>query len=189
MTGSARCYSLNPRWVMPDESLKLIYQELCSGYRAIDDFRAKLLGFLPLATGAGVVLLSDAFTDQEKRALVTPFLGPIGAFGFVVTLGLLAYEIHGIMKCARLITLGQRIEKSLGPDGQFLTHPEYALGFINKPFAAALIYPAVLAAWMFVATCGDGSRPPALRYPVLVFAFGFTLVFLFGRLVRWLSRI
>ena len=26
------------------------YEELCTSYRAIDDFRAKLLGFLPLAT-------------------------------------------------------------------------------------------------------------------------------------------
>jgi hypothetical protein len=27
------------------------YEELCTSYRAIDDFRAKLLGFLPLVTG------------------------------------------------------------------------------------------------------------------------------------------
>ena len=32
-----------------DEKLKA-YEQLCMSYRAIDDFRAKLLGFLPLAT-------------------------------------------------------------------------------------------------------------------------------------------
>jgi hypothetical protein len=30
-----------------DQKLKA-YEQLCSSYRAIDDFRAKLLGFLPL---------------------------------------------------------------------------------------------------------------------------------------------
>jgi len=29
-----------------DEQLK-VYEQLCNSYRAIDDFRAKLLGFLP----------------------------------------------------------------------------------------------------------------------------------------------
>jgi hypothetical protein len=42
---------------MPDENLRDAYQELCNSYRAVDDFRMKLLAFLPLATGTGVVLL------------------------------------------------------------------------------------------------------------------------------------
>ena len=40
-----------------DEKLKTTYDQLCYSYRAIDDFRAKLLGFLPLATGTGIFLL------------------------------------------------------------------------------------------------------------------------------------
>jgi hypothetical protein len=55
---------------MPQENLKIIYQELCNSYRAIDDFRTKLLGFLPLATGAGVVLYSNAVTGDSKRSLL-----------------------------------------------------------------------------------------------------------------------
>ena len=84
---------------MSDDSLRTIYQELCNSFRAIDEFRTKLLGFLPLSTGAGVVLLSNALTDATKRGFVAPLLGPIGAFGIAVTLGLLFYEIHGIV-CA-----------------------------------------------------------------------------------------
>jgi hypothetical protein len=34
-------------------NLRLAYQEVCKSYQAIVDFRAKLLGFLPLASGAG----------------------------------------------------------------------------------------------------------------------------------------
>ena len=172
---------------MPNDNLKIIYQELCNSYRAIDDFRTKLLGFLPLATGVGVVLLSDALTDEKKRAFVTPFLGSIGAFGIAVTLGLLFYEIHGIKKCARLIILGGDIELTLGFKGQFATRPEYAVGFINEPFATAVIYPAVLAAWTYVALCGNGVQSPDLRIPVFVFVIGFILVVLFGRLLRKVS--
>ena len=38
--------------------LSSAYDQLCSSYRAIDDFRAKLLGFLPLVTGGGLILLT-----------------------------------------------------------------------------------------------------------------------------------
>lgn len=41
------------------------YQELCNSYRAIDDFRAKLLGFLPLATGTGIFLLLDKLQNVD----------------------------------------------------------------------------------------------------------------------------
>ena len=50
---------------MPDENTLTAYKKLCTSYRAIDDFRAKLLGFLPLATG-GVFLLIDKPEDFEK---------------------------------------------------------------------------------------------------------------------------
>jgi len=40
------------------DDLKTAYQQVCEGYRAIDDMRTKLLGLLPLATGAGVLVLS-----------------------------------------------------------------------------------------------------------------------------------
>src|SRR5215469_3919641 len=86
------------------ESDKTAYDQLCVSYRAIDDFRAKLLGFLPLATGTGVILLFEklsAPTPQQKLLLL-----PIGAFGFLVTLGLFSYEIYAIRKCHALIEGG-----------------------------------------------------------------------------------
>jgi hypothetical protein len=36
------------------ETLKLEYEQICSSHQAITDFRGKLLGLLPLATGAGI---------------------------------------------------------------------------------------------------------------------------------------
>jgi hypothetical protein len=60
-----------------DEELK-VYDQLCISYRAIDDFRAKLLGFLPLVSGSGIfLLLNDAFTDATRTHLAPQFLRPI----------------------------------------------------------------------------------------------------------------
>jgi hypothetical protein len=132
-----------------DEQLK-VYEQLCNSYRAIDDFRAKLLGFLPLATGTGAFLL---ITDQAKIVSMQNLFKPIGLFGLVITLGLFFYELYAIKKCTRLIEVGKELEKNvLGvSNGQFARRPPGVALLINEPLAASLIYPAVLAAWTFLA--------------------------------------
>lgn len=151
-----------------DEKLKA-YEQLCISYRAIDDFRAKLLGFLPLATGAGVFLLVKNLSGEGKG-----FLKPIGAFGFLITMGLFSYEIYGVRKCCALIEAGKQIEDSLaiGGLGQFLQRPQNFARVINEPFAAGIIYPTVLAAWAFLALVFV-SRPLAVGIAILVFLAGF----------------
>ena len=133
-----------------DQKIKA-YEQLCSSYRAIDDFRAKLLALLPLATGGGIFLLVG---NQTRVQAIIPYLSAIGLFGFVVTLGLFLFELHGILKCTHLIAAGGELEKNLGinkKEGQFIDRPLGIIGFINEPFAAGIIYPAVLAAWAFLA--------------------------------------
>ena len=67
------------------------YDQLCRSYRAIDDFRMKLLGLLPLDT-SGIFLLADKSRTDTPQA---SWLG-IGMFGFISTFGLLSYELHAI---------------------------------------------------------------------------------------------
>lgn len=133
---------------MSEDNLRGVYQELCNSYRAIDDFRAKLLAFLPFASAAGLfLLLNDKFPDLSKIEAAKPFLVPIGIFGLIVTSGLFSYEIYGIKKCGELINTGIKLEKDLKVVGQFTTRPNC---LINEPFAAGVIYPVVLAAWLFL---------------------------------------
>jgi hypothetical protein len=147
------------------------YNQLCTSYHAIDDFRAKLLGFLPLATGAATFLLLNNLKDE----IVQRFLLPIGVFGFLVTLGLFFYELHGIKKCGHLIDAGKRMEAHMGIIyGQFQRRPHEVAGFIDEPFTACVIYPAVLAAWTFLALVF--TWPPAAPLVATVF-------FLFGLVV------
>jgi hypothetical protein len=129
------------------DHLRTAYDQLCTSYHAIDDFRAKLLGFLPLVTGGGLILLTGPADDVREE-----FFAPVGLFGIAVTAGLLAYEIFGIKKCHALLSAGEDLERRMGlSDAQFKRRPNNVLGVINEPFAAALIYPAVLAAWTYLA--------------------------------------
>jgi hypothetical protein len=157
-------------------NLRSAYDQLCLSYRAIDDFRAKLLGFLPLVTGGGLVLLTGKADGLAKVLFL-----PIGVFGIAVTLGLFSYEIYGIKKCHALIEVGQTMETSLGLDaGQFRNRPREVLRHINEPFAAAIIYPAVIAAWTYLATF-QSARWLSAALALVVFAVGFALTVEYNR--------
>ena len=137
---------------LEDEDLRTVYQELCKAYHAIDDFRTKLLGFLPLVSGVGIFfLLNDAFPKATNGSSTAPFLVAIGIFGFVATLGLFSYELHAVRRCRALIKVGGRIEDRMGIGGQFWHRPPDIANFIGPALAACLIYPAVLGVWIYVA--------------------------------------
>ena len=168
-----------------DVKLK-VYEELCTSYRAIDDFRSKLLGFLPLVSGSGAfLLLNESLTDDAKPKVALLSVAPIGWFGFVVTIGLFFYEIYGIRKCHALIDAGRRLECSLGvKDGQFRRRPRSVLYLINEPLAAGVIYPAVLAAWLLLALMPPRGTPltftagaPLAAISMFVVGFALTLVY------------
>jgi hypothetical protein len=170
---------------MADDAVEIklkIYAELCTSYRAIDDFRSKLLGFLPLVSGSGAfLLLNEALTNDAKRKIALQYLEPIGWFGFVVTLGLFFYEIYGIRKCHALIEAGKQLECSVNiDDGQFRRRPRSVLYLINETLAASVIYPAVLAAWLYLARVPSGETK---RLPVCVFLGGFALTLLYNLVV------
>jgi len=166
-----------------------LYGELSQTYRAIDDFRMKLLGLLPLATGTGVFLLVNGkMNDASPGANTKQFLLAIGIFGFLFTFGLFAYELHGIEKCGRLIITGKRIEADLRILGQFTGRPEYVAGFINEPFASSIIYSASLAAWAFLGLSFI-SREWALGTAVGVFCVSLGASLVMSRLIsRKLDR-
>ncbi|MBX3235704.1 MAG: hypothetical protein KF814_06095 [Nitrospiraceae bacterium] len=170
------------------ENLRTVYKELCASYRAIDDFRGKLLGFLPLVSGTGIFLLIRNPTPQDvpKEAFL-----PIGLFGLFVTLGLFIFEIYGIRRCTHLIVFGAFLEKQMHVEGQF-THRPLGLRtvgkaptglsrFVSEPLASGLVYSAVIGAWMFLILLGLGvasnnmHSPEVLRGIVVLGGFGVAL--------------
>jgi len=156
------------------------YNLLCVSYHAVDDFRAKLLGFLPVITGAGMgFLLEKLQITQGLPPATQNGLAAAGVFGFLITCGLFAYEIYGIKKCAALITAGKQMEDALHMDnGQFKSRPQNVAKVINEPFAAAVIYPTVLAAWAYFA-CAFAWPAANPLLPIVVLLSGFVGMLLY----------
>lgn len=149
------------------EALRTVYEEVCKSYERIDDFRAKLLGFLPFASGTGIFLLLADKSSSGPR-----YLAFAGILGFVITIGLFFYELRGIQRCIRLSRVGKELEYSMGVEGQFQRWPHSLGRFINEPIAASIIYPIILAAWSYVATFSIGPQI-ATWISAVVFIIGF----------------
>jgi hypothetical protein len=149
-------------------NLRLAYQEVCKSYQSIIDFRVKLLGFLPLASGAGAyaVLSKDPIPNWSWVA---------GVFGFAITLGLFLYELRGLQRAVALEQSGRELEIDLGLEsGQFRDQPEpYLRGFVDPRGAAWLIYPAVQASWLYLVGVGRlGTFWAGVLAVIAAFAIG-----------------
>jgi hypothetical protein len=135
------------------DALREAYSQVCAFIRATDDFRAKLLAILPIASGAAVILL---LANPD----VSQYLGAFGLFGLVVTLALFLYEIHGMRRCRALICKGRRLEDLLAIDPSARQFEEgqhrWLYGIISVPTASILIYLAVGVSWAFVMGIGFG---------------------------------
>jgi hypothetical protein len=165
--------------------LELAYTRVSDSYEAITEFRAKLSALLPLATGTGTFLLLERAQDQNNEPNeLRGFLGPIGIFGVVVTVGLFAYELRGMQRCHRLERQGSALEEKLhlSPGlGPFRGQPPRALrNMLGPPAAGLIIYLATTFAWLWLAGYGFEWSIP------LVWAFVGFGVLLTGSWI-WLS--
>jgi hypothetical protein len=151
-----------PEQTPSEETLRMEYGEVCKSHNAITDFRAKLLALLPIASGSGIFLL----LTKRSEPIDTRYLYAIGLFGFLITLGLFIYELRGIQHCKHLERLASWLEEQLHlREAQFIGRPKGRLGgFVGAQGAAYIIYPTLLAAWIFVAFVGFTS--PAQTPPV-----------------------
>lgn len=145
------------RLVANERPLLAAYEEICRSYHAIDDFRMKLLGLLPLASLVGVLLIGKTdllpdLTQGEGNEL----LGFAAIFAAMLTLALFGYEVRGIQRCHSLITEGKHLEQLLGiGHGQFHVceeeHAHSPIRALNAKLIACMIYSLVLAGWLFIA--------------------------------------
>jgi hypothetical protein len=147
--------------------LRDVYKEVCNSYHAIDEFRAKLLGILPIASLAGILVVG-----KEPLILQTSgqrLIGFASFFAAAFTLALFLFEIRGILRCHLLIERGAEIEKALRVRGQFCVCTQQSVRagesgverVFNAKTAASGMYSLVFSAWLFLA---------------LKFSFDFTIV-------------
>jgi hypothetical protein len=91
-------------------SVERYYSELCSNIRATDDISFKLLGFVPLISGAGIVAVLSA---EEKLALPSAAVVLVALFATIVTLALYRWERRNIGICIWLIARAADVERAM----------------------------------------------------------------------------
>jgi hypothetical protein len=139
-----------------DGALEAMYQQVAAQHDKIDDFRAKLLGFLPVVTGIGLAVLSR---DLGEAGRYTAFFGILGVLS---TAGLFVHELRGIIDCCMLIAIGCELEHKLTstktdvkPEvrwGPFSSKLCWGFGnVVSRETAALIIYPTAIATWAFIA--------------------------------------
>jgi hypothetical protein len=104
--------------------------------------------------------------------------------GFVVTLGLLAYELRGIQDCTMLRSRAKEIERTSHIEvgkSHFQDWQPGRLGLVDEIGAAWSVYLAVLATWAFVAIRGFERRFgwwPAYWKVLIVLAIAYCVLLL-----------
>jgi hypothetical protein len=141
------------------EALLGMYKELCDSYHAIDDFRMKLLGLLPLTSLIGIFGLSSESLFAKGNEMSHHLITFIGVFASAFTIALFIYEIRGIFRSSNLIERGRKIEALLHVQGQFFVCVEESkkgnrwtrgeTDVVNAKLAACVVYSTVFAAWIF----------------------------------------
>lgn len=143
---------------------RAVYAQVCTAYNQIADFRAKLLTLLPIASAGGIFLLLS-------ESLKPTYLRPIGAFGVLITLGLLLHELRGIQRCRFLVKSGEALERELGTPGLGIfgsvERARFPLG--GAGVAALVIYPTVTGAWSYLISL---PGPACLATVACLSAFG-----------------
>jgi hypothetical protein len=128
-----------------------LYEQLSSNIRATDDISFKLLGLVPLVSGAalGTLLLKDAEPIGERLSpsLITLF----ALFAAAVTLGLFRWELRNVQECAHLIGVARALARErlvgVGVPPVRQARPPGPQG-IGKTEAEKIIYGATILAWL-----------------------------------------
>jgi hypothetical protein len=156
----SRASSTDPATSATDTSVRAVYEEVCSSYHAIDEFRMKLLGLLPLTSIVGLVAVEKGSLGAINVAR-NDLVAYASFFAAAFALALFVYEIRGIRRSNGLVKRGTELEIMLGVPGQFTlctadaspamqTDDERGRVF-NSTTAACFMYALVFSAWLFLA--------------------------------------
>ena len=147
-----------------------VYQRVRAEISTTDDISFKLMGLVPLISGAG--LLSLIFSDKVPALAGASGASPSGAtavtalclFAAAVTLGLFRWELRNVQACNWLIARAHALEArglaALDLDARLLDRPRAPDG-IGKEIAEKSIYGVTVAVWLTVPVAiGAFDRSP-----------------------------
>ncbi|MBC8003204.1 MAG: hypothetical protein H7X97_11520 [Opitutaceae bacterium] len=89
----------------PRTSAEKRYEEICTNIRATDEISFKLLGLVPLLSGAAIVTVSKNDVSQGLLWLVS-------IFGALITFGIFRWELRNIQTCKWLFSCAAEMERN-----------------------------------------------------------------------------
>jgi hypothetical protein len=110
------------------------YSEILSQIKATDEISFKVLGFVPLSTGATVLGLL-----HSEKLLHGPVLFAVSTFAAIVILGFFRWELRNIQTCSWLYSRASAMDGQARPKSP---------GGVGKTEAECLIYSATIALWL-----------------------------------------
>jgi hypothetical protein len=122
------------------------YAEICSSIRATDDISFKLMGFVPLVSGAALLTF---FLKEKIAAEKAPLVVALALFAALVTLGLFRWELRNIQTCSWLRRRAEALEEALVNASGAPRQPKPPLK-IGKTEAEKLIYSVTVLAWLIM---------------------------------------
>jgi len=127
-------------------SVERLYAETCSSIRATDEISFKLMGFVPLVSGAALLTLFLKETiSSDKASLVVA----LALFAAMVTLGLFRWELRNIQTCSWLRRRAEALEETLVKTSGAPRQPKPPLG-IGKTEAEKAIYSITILVWLIM---------------------------------------
>jgi hypothetical protein len=139
-----------------EESLKpsddAKYQQIYEQVRAKDDISFKLLGLVPLISGAGISILVKTNIDWGLKCFVS-------AFGATVTFSIFRWELRNIQWCNWLLERAKRVEGTgiaAAPSLQITPGPRRVFG---KTESEVVLYSAVIFGWLLLPGIVAIARP------------------------------
>lgn len=126
-----------------------LYRETCNNIRTTDEISFKLLGLVPLVSGAGIFFIS-----ANKDLASSSFAAFISFFGAIVTVALFIWELRNISVCRSYIAYAKILERyhfneilaQPRAEGQFSGRPKSKI--ITKTTAEYILYTATIFAWL-----------------------------------------
>jgi hypothetical protein len=139
-----------------DDKFALDYKITIQQFEMLSDIRFKLLAFVPTVTGLAVTLVTDRQSTTTRLA--------VGVLGFVVTIGIVMYDLRNSKFYDGIVHRAKYLEARLGfprctecrkVGGVFnerLGARQRLFGFFEiwHDRGLALVYSAALASWLYL---------------------------------------
>ena len=149
-------------------STERVYAETWANVRATDEISFKLLGIVPLLSGATLLTF---FLKEQVAAEKAPLVITLSLFAALITLGLFRWELRNIQTCSWLRRRAEALERRVVASAEAPQQPKPPLR-IGKTEAEKWIYAVTIIAWLLLPSVVAGleTRPRLLTLHVAVAA-------------------